>query len=565
MSSSEDNDNATNPNGNTEDVRSLTSDDGPINKLQRTRTMESAADFFFSSVPDADKVDLKKPYFYNLKKDVVMPSSPGNIENYQIDWLGPDDPEMPINWSWGRKHKALSMCAIGAMVTVFGSAIIAPAAEVIEEVFHVGLPVSILNVSLYVLGFAIGPVIWGPSSEFLGRRLPQVVGCLGLTLFSFACATAKDFQTLVLCRFFSGLFGASPLAVGPAVMADIFSTEDRGNAISLICLMIIAGPMLAPVVGGYITFSYLGWRWTEYILGIFSSLVLFLLTFFLEETYPPRLLAYRAQKIRRETGNWVISAPIEDMELEISTIVEKTLLKPLRMLVVEPILLLLSLYHGLIYGILYLCLECIPIIFGNYGWHGGNIFLPYLAMLVGTILIIITNVFVFEKIFLKRLAASPFPVLPEERLPLMMLSGICFPIGIFLLCWSGAYKVMWFVPCVGCAFFGFGLIGIFMSVFNYIIDTYLLNAASGIAANTFLRSGFGCAFPLFAHPMFINLGTQWAGTLLGCLAAILAPVPFLFYIYGRKLRQKSKFAFAIDAQAPPSAAAAKEEGEEQDA
>lgn len=534
------------------DVHSITSDGSVVNQVERTKTASSAAEFFCDTSPDIPAVDTSEEYFKWRKPNVPFPDLPGAKENYQIDWLGDDDPGLAINWPFPKKVLTLFMCALAAMVTVFGSAITAPATVVIKMKFHVGLPVSILNTSLYVLGFALGPVLWGPSSEYFGRKWPQVVGIFGLTVFSFACATAFNFQTLVLCRFFSGLFGAATLAVSPAVMADIFNTKQRGVAVSVISLMIVAGPMLAPVIGGYITASFLGWRWTLYILGIFSSFVLVMLVLFAEESYPPRLLAYRAHHIRMATGNWAITAPIEDLELDMHIMIEKTILKPIKMLMVEPILFLISLYHGFIYGILYLCLECVPLIFEDYGWHGGNIFLPYLGMLVGTILVSVTNLVVFEPRFNKKLAASNLPVLPEQRLPLMMLSGIMFPIGIFLLCWSGAYHVMWFVPTVGCAFIGYGLIGIFQAAFTYIIDTYLLNAASGIAANTFLRSAFGCAFPLFAHPMFVNLGTQWAGTLLGCLAAVLAPVPFSFYFFGRQLRAKSKFAFALDAPKKPA-------------
>lgn len=73
---------------------------------------------------------------------------------------------------------------------------------------------------------------------------------------------------------------------------------------------------------------------------------------------------------------------------------------------------------------------------------------------------------------------------------------------------------------------------------NYIIDCYLMFAASAMAANTFLRSMFGGAFPLFARQMFVNMKIQWVGILLGCVSVVLLPVPFLFYSYGRKIREK---------------------------
>lgn len=71
-------------------------------------------------------------------------------------------------------------------------------------------------------------------------------------------------------------------------------------------------------------------------------------------------------------------------------------------------------------------------------------------------------------------------------------------------------------------------------------------AASAIAANTFLRSIFGAVFPLFATYMYDGIGINWGMTFLGCLSALLVPMPFIFYFYGKKIRAKSKFAPAPD-------------------
>ena len=97
-------------------------------------------------------------------------------------------------------------------------------------------------------------------------------------------------------------------------------------------------------------------------------------------------------------------------------------------------------------------------------------------------------------------------------------------------------------------FTGFGIFSIFLSLLNYIVDAYLMFAASAIAANTFMRSIFGGIFPLFATQMFEGMGIQWASTLIGCVAVLLAPMPIFFYLYGKKIRAKSKFAPAPDIQ-----------------
>lgn len=107
---------------------------------------------------------------------------------------------------------------------------------------------------------------------------------------------------------------------------------------------------------------------------------------------------------------------------------------------------------------------------------------------------------------------------------------------------------------------------IFLQALNYLIDAYLMVAASAIAANTFLRSFFGAGFPLFATAMFHNLGVQWAGSLLGFLALAFLPIPFLFYKYGGALRKKSHYAPTdFSAFMPPKPQQNDEEGQQNEA
>jgi DHA1 family multidrug resistance protein-like MFS transporter len=100
---------------------------------------------------------------------------------------------------------------------------------------------------------------------------------------------------------------------------------------------------------------------------------------------------------------------------------------------------------------------------------------------------------------------------------------------------------------------------IFLQALNYLVDAYLMFAASAIAGNTFMRSLAGAGFPLFARQMFEGMGIQWAATLLGCVAIVMAPIPFIFYKYGAKIRAKS--AYAPTFAAPPMASSEDETGD----
>lgn len=490
-------------------------------------------------------------FIYNNPKEIApgvpLPGTPGKLQDYEVRMFGEHDPENPISFSNTYKGFLLVLIAYMILIPSWGSAVSAADTAKFQEIYHIGLPVATLQVSLYVAGFAVGPIVWGPMTSIYGRKIPLFLSTFGNMIFMFASATSKDLQTLLISRFFQGAFGVALFNISPSITGDMFTNLSRGSAMTVVCLCVIA-PMLAPIVGGYIEQSYLGWRWTFYITGIMGGLSCVLIVFALPETYHPTILQKRASRLREETGNFCIRAPGELMSIEPREMVNRVLASPIKILFQEVILALVSLYHGFIYGILYLCLEAVPIIFSGYHFKGANIYLPYIAMLVGGILSCIMNVVIFERDYNRCLAKYNVPVVPERRLLLMMVTGLFFASGIFWMCWAGAYAehVHWIVPCIGGGFVGFGIIGIFLAAFNYIMDTYLHLSSIAFAANTLLRSGFGCAFPLFVHPLFINLGTQWAGTLIGCLASLMVPVPFAFYFFGPKLRSISPYAVNLD-------------------
>ncbi|KAK9322808.1 major facilitator superfamily domain-containing protein [Lipomyces orientalis] len=472
------------------------------------------------------------------------PPQPPHIEEYTVEFDGSDDPLYPQNWTLSKKLKVMAILGFATFVVAWGSSIFSPATVVIREEFQIGTVTSILAISLYVLGFASGPLIWGPLSEMYGRRSPILVSTFVSAVFQMAVARSEDIASIMICRFFAGFFGASCLVVVPASFADIFGNKTRGMAIAIFATCVFIGPLIAPIVGAFIVTSDLGWRWTEYLTSIMAFTSFALILLFVHETYAPQILVEKAQYLRRETGIWCIRARHEQSTFDLSELLEHNVSRPLKMLFTEPILFLISLYTAFIYGILYLLLQAYPIIFNQgYGMAPQIAQLPYLGVALGQILGG-SMVLAFEPMTFRRIVANGGRPVPEIRLIPTMIGGVLFTIGMFWLTWTGAYSmhVHWIVPTLSGIFTGMGLISIFLSALNYIVESYLIFAASAVAANTFLRSAFGASFPLFANAMFHNLGVQWAGTLIGCIALLLVPVPVLFYLYGRRLRKLSKYA-----------------------
>jgi len=396
-------------------------------------------------------------------------------EEYVVEFDGPDDPLHAMNWPMTKKLRIATALGYVTLVAAFGSSIFSAATGSVARQFHVSSEVGILGISLYVLGFATGPILWAPTSELYGRKLPLVISSFGFGIFSIAVAVGKDAQTVFICRFFSGFMGACPLTCVGAVFADMFNNRQRGIAVTVFSVAVFSGPLLAPFIGGFINMSYLGWRWTEYIVAIMGFLGLFLLLVLMEETYPPVILTHKASDLRRRTKNWGIHAKQEEIEVDLKELLEKNLSRPMRMLVTEPIVLLLSIYMAFVYGILYLFLEFYPIVFQQvHGMNQGVGGLPYFGMIFGECLA--AGVIVLRQPgYNRKLDANNNMPIPEWRLPEVIVGGVAFSVGIFWFGWTGfTSDIPWIVPTLSGLCTGFGIMAIFLQCLNYLIDAYLM-------------------------------------------------------------------------------------------
>lgn len=189
-----------------------------------------------------------------------------------IQFDGPDDPGNPMNW--GKRFKWTTTVVLAGMtfVTTFTSAIFSTAIDGTSKKFHVSTEVMTLGTSIFLLGFTFGPIVWGPLSELYGRRVPLLIGTLTMCLFQVGVAVAQNIHTIMICRFFAGLFGSAPLAVVGGSLADFWDPVERGVTVGIYSMCTFVGPVAAPIIGGYIAESYLGWRWTEYIAVIMGNL-----------------------------------------------------------------------------------------------------------------------------------------------------------------------------------------------------------------------------------------------------------------------------------------------------
>lgn len=128
-------------------------------------------------------------------------------------------------------------------------------------------------------------------------------------------------------------------------------------------------------------------------------------------------------------------------------------------------------------------------------------------------LIAFTTIILDNPRYTRKLAANNNIPVPEWRLPISIIGCALFAGGLFWFGWTGyTGRILWVAPVFSGLFTGFGIFALFLSLINYLVDAYLMFAASALAANTFMRSLFGGVFPLFATYMFENMGIEWAST-----------------------------------------------------
>lgn len=376
-----------------------------------------------------------------------------------------------------------------------------------------------------------------------GRQILFFGTYAALTAFNAGITGSKNSWTMIILRFFAGSFGSSPLTNAGGVIADMFPAAQRGIAMSLFASAPFLGPALGPICGGFLGVGTKNWKWVMGFLAIFSGVVWIIGSLTVPETYAPVLLRRRAERLSKLTGKVYRSQmDVQNGKISLRKAFKVALSRPWVLLLMEPIVFLLSLYLAIVYGTLYMLFEGFPEVFQvTRHWNAGIGSLPFLAITVGMIFAVAYSIFDnkrYVRISEKHNGFAP----PEARLPPSMIASIALPVGLFWFAWTNYTSIHWIVCIIATAPFGFGMVLVFLSIFNYLIDSYTIFAASVLAANSVLRSLFGAAFPLFTTYMYKNLGNHWASSIPAFLAVACVPFPFLFYKYGAQIRKRCKYA-----------------------
>ncbi|SGZ28544.1 BQ5605_C027g10369 [Microbotryum silenes-dioicae] len=495
-----------------------------------------------------DSKDLEAQQKSSVSSEKPLPSS----QAAGPAALGADDPFLvtlkgrehldPHTWSEPWRWVITGFAGLLVLNAAFASSAPSNLIPSIIRHYNVSEEVGVLLISIFVAGYCVGPILWGPLSERYGRRLVMFIAWGPYVAFQVGCALAPNIGSLIVFRFLGGCFAAAPLTNSGGVIADLWGPDKRGDALAFFSLMPFAGPALAPIISGFMEVTKTNFRWIFWVLTIFAGVCFVFISPLLPETYVPYLLHLEAKRLRKETGDDRWHAPMDNKKETTKELLDRTIYKPFRMAAQEPMLLLLTIYMSLVYGVVYLLFEAVPIIFERqHGLNPGESGLVFLALLGGGVAAVFGYVLYFNpKYTAYHHSLNGKPVPPEFRLKPLMFAAPLFAVSFFWVGWTSYPSINIASPILGIFLLGITILYIFLGIFNYLIDTYLMNAASALSFNTVCRSSFGAAFPLFAIQMFKKLGVPGASSLLGGLAILFIPAPFLLYKYGKKFRMMSK-------------------------
>ncbi|KAH8205670.1 hypothetical protein TruAng_000164 [Truncatella angustata] len=402
-----------------------------------------------------------------------------------ISWAA-DDKDNPYNWPKSKKLPFVLSTMILVVNSTMGSSL--PSMAIPYMMAEWGIAdqeQKVLPISTYLIGYVCGPII----------------------------------------------FASSPIAIVAGQLADTFDDPvTRGRAFAWFMAMTVFGPLLAPIISGFCS-TTIGWRWSFWIGLIYAGFSLLVVLIIVPETYGPKLLAIRARKMRKETGNPNIFAASELESRDLSTVVSRVLTRPLRML----------------YSELIVTSTSFPIIFQQlYGLAPGVTGLCFLSIGIGALLAL--PVFYAYDGYLRRAQNQKKAWSRQEeyrRVPLACIGGPLFVISLLWLGWSARTNTTFVVPMLAGIPFGLGFQLIFMALLNYLTDAYEIYAASANAAASATRSLVAVVLPFATTPMFQRLGIGGACSVLAGLSLFMCFIPFIFLWKGEQIRERSKFCIML--------------------
>ncbi|KAL2069104.1 hypothetical protein VTL71DRAFT_15442 [Oculimacula yallundae] len=473
----------------------------------------------------------------------VVPESIGNGDHKLVDF-GPDgDQENPLDWSNTYKLEVVSLLSFMAFVVSFTCIGVVPVADKIVSDLGGGKSkaASIMLVTIWELGEAAGPFLMAPLSEIYGRypvfNIANIIFILGVVLGALSHTTGL----FIFSRLLTG-FAVASNVLNPAIIGDIYKSEQRASGMSLVMFAPLIGGTIGPAISGLLA-ETVGWRNILWLCAGLATFCEILFCTLLRETYKVTILQRKAIRLRRETNDESLKCAweTEDEDSVKSWVKLRTAItRPFLVMYSSAVLQVMSFYAGFAFTFYYIMATTLPeILRDTYGFSPAKTGSVFIAFSTGAFLGIIVCNLSIDRIYVQLAKSRGVIGRPEFRLPFMIGGAAALPLVVGFYGWipHSGWSIYLLLTAIGSL--GFVAMCIMIPMSSYIVDSFGIYSASAMTVVLLTRCSMGTLLPLCIPLLTDALGLGPGFLVLAAICLVVIPLPVLMMRYGARWRQRS--------------------------
>ncbi|ETN42216.1 uncharacterized protein HMPREF1541_04157 [Cyphellophora europaea CBS 101466] len=536
--------------------------------------------------------DERTPLLLDADEHVVHPEEARKDDNPNVVDFGPaPDPDNPQDWPKPYKWALVTVLVMNAFAVTFTCVGVTPvASRIIRDLnptHRNDKSAAVLLVTIWELGEAAGPLFIGPLSEIYGRLLVVNFANLLFVAATILAALCQSVPLLIAMRALTG-FAVAANVINPAIIGDIFVSEERGAAMSLIIFAPLLGGAIGPSIAALVT-EHFGWRWMFWTYALLMGACELVFALFFRETYKVVILRRKAARLRTETGNPLLRDPfapdpaatltdngngndnskIATTRKSLLRTILHGMLRPFPIFLTSPVLILAALYGSTTFTFFYIMSTTLPdILLRYYGLTPSQIGLAFTTFSAGSLLAVLLCNRTLDRIYVWLRDRDYPPIFrteedatatdassssggtgkkrtghPEHRLPLVLVGAVTLPITILLYGYLPAHgpaaAPLW-LTLLNVSIMGFCLLLGFLPILSYVVDATGVYSASALTAVIVVRCLFGTFLPLAVEPLVRRVGLAQGFALLAGVCWVLGVVPWVLFWRGRDWRRGSR-------------------------